>query len=235
MKFLKTMLVISLLSVGLAAHAGGRDDDEHEGGGGCGGGGSGTTCNNIINLDFASPGWVTGLSPSWDVSMSGYDFTVTGSVSNNKSGREFNDVVWSQYGFGIDSTKDKASDLVNEYEIIKFTFTAPTSVSLVGARFLDKKGNSIDGDDDQYEYSVDGGRWTSRNFDSDGFRDLESGTEFAFRYADDDGKSFWVSGLDVCAPVAPIPEPETYALMIAGLGLVGFMARRRKVMRGASA
>lgn len=28
--------------------------------------------------------------------------------------------------------------------------------------------------------------------------------------------------------VTPIPEPETYALMLAGLGLVGFMARRRK-------
>ncbi len=28
--------------------------------------------------------------------------------------------------------------------------------------------------------------------------------------------------------VAPIPEPETYALMLAGLGVVGFMARRRK-------
>lgn len=28
--------------------------------------------------------------------------------------------------------------------------------------------------------------------------------------------------------VAAIPEPETYALMLAGLGLVGFMAKRRR-------
>lgn len=28
--------------------------------------------------------------------------------------------------------------------------------------------------------------------------------------------------------IAPIPEPETYAMLIAGLGLMGFVARRRK-------
>jgi len=27
---------------------------------------------------------------------------------------------------------------------------------------------------------------------------------------------------------APVPEPETYAMILAGLGLLGFFARRRE-------
>ena len=32
--------------------------------------------------------------------------------------------------------------------------------------------------------------------------------------------------------LAPVPEPETYAMLLAGLGLVAFMARRRNAQRG---
>jgi len=28
--------------------------------------------------------------------------------------------------------------------------------------------------------------------------------------------------------MTPVPEPETYAMLLAGLGLMGFVARRRK-------
>ena len=32
----------------------------------------------------------------------------------------------------------------------------------------------------------------------------------------------------VAGPVASVPEPETYAMLLAGLGLMGFVVRRRK-------
>lgn len=41
-------------------------------------------------------------------------------------------------------------------------------------------------------------------------------------------ETFFVTNLGGTPPVTPIPEPQTYALMLAGLGVVGFMARRRK-------
>ncbi|NHZ78834.1 PEP-CTERM sorting domain-containing protein [Massilia sp. CCM 8695] len=29
-------------------------------------------------------------------------------------------------------------------------------------------------------------------------------------------------------PTTPVPEPESYVMLLAGLGLIGFMSRRRK-------
>lgn len=46
-----------------------------------------------------------------------------------------------------------------------------------------------------------------------------------------EGGSGWFNGTphgSINPTVTPVPEPETYALMLAGLGAVGFMSRRRK-------
>jgi hypothetical protein len=34
------------------------------------------------------------------------------------------------------------------------------------------------------------------------------------------------------ATVSPVPEPESYAMMLAGLGLMGFIARRKTKNQG---
>lgn len=39
--------------------------------------------------------------------------------------------------------------------------------------------------------------------------------------------SFSVAPVGVDPVTTPVPEPSTYALLLAGLGLVGFMSRRR--------
>ena len=41
------------------------------------------------------------------------------------------------------------------------------------------------------------------------------------------GRTVAVTGT-IVSSIGAIPEPETYALFLAGLGAIGFMARRRK-------
>ena len=42
--------------------------------------------------------------------------------------------------------------------------------------------------------------------------------------------AFLLNPCDTCPinNIYPVPEPETYAMFMAGLGLLGFIARRRK-------
>lgn len=47
-------------------------------------------------------------------------------------------------------------------------------------------------------------------------------------YKLDTAQSGGYSGTVSVNPAAPVPEPETYAMLFAGLGLIGFTARRRK-------
>lgn len=53
---------------------------------------------------------------------------------------------------------------------------------------------------------------------------------FSFDHAQNPSQNGFVIE-QITIQTAPVPEPETYALMMAGLGLMGVVARRRKAMQ----
>jgi len=57
---------------------------------------------------------------------------------------------------------------------------------------------------------------------------VNAGDIFGFRIFSTDSCCGSATGSVSNFEVTPVPEPETYALFMAGLGLMGFIARRRK-------
>ena len=58
------------------------------------------------------------------------------------------------------------------------------------------------------------------------FHTTQSSQNFWFGYSSKEEKGFW-SAQDIKQTVTAIPEPETYAMMLGGLALLGAVARRK--------
>jgi PEP-CTERM motif len=63
--------------------------------------------------------------------------------------------------------------------------------------------------------------WDTLNFN---FNGLRNGLGWNFTKLDTGGERLWINSI----AVSPVPEPETYAMLLAGLGLIGFTAFLRK-------
>ncbi|MEO7057712.1 MAG: PEP-CTERM sorting domain-containing protein [Caldimonas sp.] len=108
---------------------------------------------------------------------------------------------------------------------VRVTFSAPAGTSPNTAIFDDVITGSV---------SSTGGGGVYINFDntpkSFTFSDGSSSGSFTFAVNDlsiTAGDRVAVTGT-ILSSVSPVPEPETYALMLAGLSALGFIGRRRR-------
>ena len=113
---------------------------------------------------------------------------------------------------------------------LNFTFSVATRLGPTGGNdpmvgLFNSTGYLIDMNDDI----------SDSNYDSLLTRSISAGTYYVAvtgynQYLDNDfsgnGDKNWSYVLTISA--APVPEPESYAMLLAGLGIIGAVARRRK-------
>jgi len=166
------------------------------------------------------------------ISFSGYDgqpATITGAQSTGFWGSLFANTAGTfsatylgnesgytnKYTFGVGNTLFESNTLGT-------TITESVGPGTVKFSFLDSMGMTFSNGQQQSQplgFAILNGQTNKY-----GTFDYLLGFNDSYR-GDADYDDF-VVGVNFVA--APVPEPETYAMLLAGLGLIGFSARRRK-------
>jgi hypothetical protein len=175
-------------------------------------------CGEAMTFDTQFGGLLTVTAPD---TKAGYQSIVYQDLSPNYGG-----LGVAQYKPST-NTLYASADEINSGESLTLSFA--NTVKVVGLHFFDKDHNQIDlNSTDKFYLSVNGAANQALSFGGGypwyGSSSTLIGNSFSFSYKNED---YYLGAIKIQAVTPPIPEPETYALMLGGLLAMGFMARRR--------
>jgi hypothetical protein len=179
-----------------------------------------------LYTDFVNPSTLTSVDVGFNTSAPAYGLEIGRLDWYNSATWRVNsslDVFAVKWSLSVNFTSPAGSD-PNGHEIFNFSIRNPinpTGDTIFGFELADLSGLassiSLDGVTlSNFRYSVTdgagaGNSWLGRNW----------------WYNDEYNYASLSILADVTPVTSPIPEPETYAMLIAGLALLGFMRRRQ--------
>ena len=127
-------------------------------------------------------------------------------------------------GLGVYHSKDNGDDNITSGETLKMTFDQVVKLSNIGLRSEGHSSTWPSGTSSKtFEFSTNGTSWDEKTLQGSLNLTAQSNT-FYFRFGGAKADQFYLGAMTVAA----VPEPETYAMLLAGLGLMGGLARRRR-------
>ena len=184
-------------------------------------------CNG--NTDFCST-----AGGALTYSSGGVTVNVTATSSNTSGGlpKVIQDVVGNYGGLGVLTPGESGNvDQVGGGGFLeKLILTFTSSVHVTAFKFFDDHSSNPNFSGHQFSLLVDGVSKITAQQPSLSYAVDYTGTTFEiWNPITSQDKNWYLSGMvvETSNPPNEVPEPSTYLMMLAGLGMLGFMMKRR--------